>query len=67
MKSPEKLTDEELKPYVREWFSRNRLSRKSQPRAKVKRPCPTCKKMFGARDLRAHKPSCPKRQQKKAA
>jgi hypothetical protein len=61
MKSPEKLTDEELKPFVREWFSRMRNNRKRQPRAKVKRPCPTCRRMFGARELREHKPHCPKK------
>ncbi len=30
-------------------------------RPKALKPCPYCKKEFGARDLAAHKPSCPKR------
>lgn len=69
MKAPEQMTDEELKPYMREWFARDRASRKKQPRAKVKRPCPTCRRMFGARELREHQPRCPKKrqQQKEAA
>ncbi len=28
---------------------------------KVLRPCPFCKKKFGAREMRTHKPVCPKK------
>jgi hypothetical protein len=64
MKSPEQYSTDELMPFVREWFRRNRASRKHQPRAKVKRPCQHCSRMFGARDLRAHVPVCPKKPKK---
>lgn len=57
----ENYSDEELQPFVSEWFSRQRRNRTHQPRAKVKRPCPLCKRMFGARELKEHKPHCPKK------
>lgn len=31
------------------------------PRAKVLRQCPHCREAYGARDLRRHRPVCPKR------
>jgi hypothetical protein len=36
------------------------LQRDDAPRAKVMRPCPWCRKSFGARDLRKHGPVCSK-------
>jgi hypothetical protein len=40
---------------------RNRLlSTGVARRAKVLKPCPHCKKRFGARELRAHGPRCAK-------
>jgi hypothetical protein len=67
MKTPTEMTTQELKPFVSEWFRRDLAARKRRPRAKIKRPCPHCNRPFGARDLKAHKPRCPKREQRKAA
>ena len=57
MKSPAKLTLEELLPYVREYARRNRTGKPGKPR--VLRPCPKCYVEFGARELREHIPRCP--------
>ena len=45
----------------RESALRLRARQTSAPRAKVFRQCPYCLQAFGARDLRAHLPSCRKR------
>jgi hypothetical protein len=42
----------------------NRLHTPTGPR-KVLRPCPFCNKKFGARDIRVHKPRCPKKPEKR--
>jgi hypothetical protein len=46
---------------LRESAVRLRARQTSAPRAKVFRQCPHCLQAFGARDLRAHLPSCRKR------
>ena len=38
-------------------------NRKTPAVPKKLRPCPHCSKEFGARELRAHLPKCPKRQE----
>jgi hypothetical protein len=45
----------------RESAVRLRARQTAAPRAKVFRQCPHCFQAFGARDLRAHLPSCRKR------
>lgn len=51
------FTDDEI---IQEAFRRmrKRQKRTGPPRAKVLRPCPKCEQLFGARDLRKHKPQC---------
>lgn len=56
MKSPDKCTIDELKPYASEYSRRLRLGKTA--RAKVVRVCPKCGGQFGARELRAHIPKC---------
>jgi len=46
---------------LRESAVRLRARQTSAPRAKIFRQCPHCFQAFGARDLRAHLPSCRKR------
>lgn len=45
---------------AREWVRRLNLKRdpKRAGRPKLLRPCPKCGGMFGAEDLRRHKPRC---------
>jgi hypothetical protein len=50
-------TDEEIFSEA----ARRMRARQDLPNPKVLRPCPYCKKQFGARDLRKHLPACPKR------
>ena len=50
-------TDEEIFAEA----GRRMRARNPQPTPKVLRPCPYCKKNFGARELRKHIPVCPKR------
>jgi hypothetical protein len=56
MKALDKYTIAELEPYAREWLRRRRAEQRSRP--KIERPCPHCGRPFGARDMRAHKPTC---------
>jgi hypothetical protein len=61
MKTLKQYTMAELEPFAKEWLKRKRAERTTQPRPKVERPCPHCGLLFGARELRAHKPQCTKK------
>lgn len=50
-----RYTDTEI---ATEHGKRMRAKQAEPPRAKVIRPCPRCGVKFGARDLRAHLPTC---------
>lgn len=58
LKKPEDCTDDELRPYAAEYARRKATGRSNKP--KVLRPCPVCGELFGARELKAHRPHCPK-------
>lgn len=49
------FTDAEI---LAEAGRRRRAMLKSAPNPKVLRPCPKCEEIFGARELREHKPKC---------
>jgi hypothetical protein len=53
-------TDEQ---FASERGRRNAAARQTTAggRPKTLKPCPYCRESFGARDLTAHKPHCPKR------
>jgi len=40
---------------------RRALQVDSPPRPKVLRPCPLCGELFGARELKVHRPRCPRK------
>src|SRR5215469_11696741 len=42
---------------------RRRAAQVEPPRPQVRRPCAFCLELFGARELRRHRPVCPKRNQ----
>jgi|SRR5579884_236224 len=46
---------------------RLRARQVNPPRPKVTRPCEFCQELFGARDMRKHRPVCPKRHDKTPA
>lgn len=48
-------SDEEI---FAEAARRMRARQTDPPHPKVLRPCPRCEQMFGARELRLHKPLC---------
>jgi hypothetical protein len=58
LKAPEDCTLKELRPYASEYARRLRLGKSSRP--KILRPCHKCGVDYGARDLRAHIPTCQK-------
>ena len=40
---------------------RRRAKQTQPPRSQIKRPCEFCQELFGARNMRKHRPVCPKR------
>lgn len=52
------------KVLLSESAKRLRARQPKPPRPKVKRPCEFCQELFGARDMRKHRPQCPRRNDK---